>query len=116
MQAGNYDFHDQAIAAFSLQDGNIHLVIDCFDDENEVYNPVTLLFTGVQDMTIDGVTDVAVAMLSDDGEMVHFELQHNKAFFLIEWVDTHNRKRETKSYRFSYRSEKITDDKRRRHS
>ena len=51
-------------------------------------------------------------MLYDDGEMVHFELRNNQAFFMIEWVDNITRKREMKSYRFGYDSERITDDKR----
>jgi len=102
-----HEFEDQTLVGFSLNRNDIRLRIKCWDDISEKTTMVSITFVDVRDLQIDSTPDSDIRMISEDGEIIHFETDDDHMLLIIVWHDRASKAQITKSYKFSFRALQI---------
>ncbi len=97
------EFEDQTLIEFSLAKGNIHLAISCWNEDANTSKIVSVDFVDCKKIKINNKDNDAIVMLSDDGEIIHFEIENNKMLLIVIWHSLQNKGNDTTIYKFDFR-------------
>jgi hypothetical protein len=111
-KAMKYDgFHDAGVSQFHLEKGTLNVKLECYNEKNNGYDPVTFIFLNVSDLQIDGRDTTIFEAIYDDGEMLDFSVEDTSAKFLIEWIDYKTKGKCTKAYSFKFEKVEVVDSR-----
>ena len=102
VKSRKYEFEDQTVIGFSSDKNTINLGIKCWDETSHKITNVSVVFVGIRDIQVDGIAASTIEMVSEDGEIIHFEVDNHRILLIVIWNDQAKKTQITKSYKLSF--------------
>jgi|GEM_PF-5166605 len=102
MKDRKLEVEDITVTGFNFS--NTQLIVDYsrYEEDIDTDHVGHIVFTGVKDFTIDDSPANKADMFYNDGEIIHFELDDDKALVIIQWNDFPKPARKMLAYTFEF--------------
>lgn len=105
-----FRYDDATVTGFRLEDGVIHLDLECCTERDDIAVDVSLAFRRIENLQVENRPADQLDMREDDGEIISYMKTEHRAEIVIQWnhFGPTERRREMVAYKFDFASFELT--------
>lgn len=102
MKDRKLEFEDTTVTGLDFSNAQLTVDYSRYEEDKDTDHVGRIIFTGVKNFTIDDLPADKADMFYNDGEIIHFELNDDKALIIIQWNDFPKPMRKMMAYKFEF--------------